>query len=68
MATLALRIISISSGVGSRTRMDALFITTPQWVNILAEWTIHHVAELTKADRRRCFWGDPEQLAEKAQR
>lgn len=38
-----------------------------QWVNILTEWTIYHVAELTKADRRRCL-GDTEQPAEKAQR
>ena len=38
-----------------------------QWVNILTEWTIYHVAELTKTDRRRCL-GDTEQPAEKAQR
>ncbi len=31
------------------------------------EWTIYHIAELTKADRRRCL-GDTEQPAEKAQR
>ena len=38
-----------------------------QWVNILTEWTIYHVTELTKADRRRCL-GDTEQPAEKTQR
>ena len=38
-----------------------------QRINILAERSVYHIAELTKANRCRCL-GDTEQPAEKAQR